>query len=347
MAKILQKNKSKTESPESSAPENNVGIARLFSILGLAGYVIFFFLGTVYVFNIIITGFVSAILLLLLFLVSNEFVRQKTKKRQYVNRKPEMVLAVFYLLLFLGSFVFAFHFIDISFARKDKLKIAGKQKLGKIKELESTYRRQVQIKTDNINTQVGTDSLAFFNNDKNRRQEPKENLKNLLGLDDDVFTGSNATIGERINREKTNLIRNTEANYKVVDKVFEKADKEYRKIKVVFDQWKSFDIRHEYNFHIDAVYAELYKKAKTQMPDFGHPDKITLTSIEIDSPVSTFKKADFAKKLGVSGGIALMYLLVLLPYILAKRPEPTHSGRIIRPENRKTSRDLGIKINKN
>ncbi len=168
----------------------------------------------------------------------------------------------------------------------------------------------------------------------------------MLGLDDDAFTGKDAAIGERINREKNNLISNTNANYKAVNANFEKADKEYQNIKVTFNQWKSFDIRHAYNFHIDAIYAEVYKKVKKQMPDFDYASKISLPGIEIDKPVNSFVKAGVDKKLGVFGSIALMHLLILLPYVLAKRPEPRHQGRIIRPEDRKVDKNLGIKVYK-
>lgn len=353
MAKISHKSKKPTPHKKTKTARNNegdanqFGIANVLSLLGLVGYVVFFLFGGIYVFNIYLASFVSLVLLVILFLLSKEFVRQKTKQREQTDFRQEMVLGAGYLVVFALSFLYTFHFIDVEFTRKSQLKIAGKRKIEKLSALEKAYFEEVQKKVDSIGTQVNTDSLAFFNRSRAQRAEPKVKLKELLGLDDDAFVGNDGPIAERIGKERRKIIDQMKANYNLVKPVFDKTKRDYGQSKRVFDGWQRFKIRYEYTAHLDTLYATMYQVAKKQMPDFNHPAKIDLPDIAISQPMRSFGQASIGKKLGILVGMLLIHLLILLPYFRAERPEPTQKGKIIRPEDRKGGGGLGIKINKN
>lgn len=313
-------------------------LSKILNIVGLLFAAIFTFMGLIYVTygNIWLSAFITIVVIIVLFFLSDRLLTLKIQQKKKQDITPETAIGIIYLIVFLVLLPFHFHFIDLDFNRKDVIKKAGLDKLDKLKVLKTKYEEAITDKKNQLNTLINTNFNNLKTADKNNRKLYADKLLETLGkgVDTEMLMSSPKEDGtaqaiEESKKRKEKTITQTyeqENLHKEYEAYYDKANK-------TFENWDRMKISYYYS-DIDNMYKTMYKSYKDKMPDFAYQEKIQSKDINITNPIDSVQSAGFGKLLIALVVLLILHLCILASYLIVERAEPT--DKLTRRTNRNT-----------
>ncbi len=324
-------------------------------ILGLIACMFLTFKGLVYVFNenIWMPVFLGILMPILLYGLSMALLFFKNKKpnpknSSLQNRLPEILLGIPYLVLFVISFIFIFHFYDIDVNRNKELKNAGIEKLNELKTLHNEYNNKTNKIIDSYKAKVVklTDDYIIAVSTRQSHDmiiEAKNTLNSNIydsvpnSINDVIYYNQfegkpdDTSMEEKI-REQIQSVMNKRAtvlkakydlgNMETGEKWTVYLDEFFQKSEDCFENWLlNFWNVSYYYYDIDNKYTELYERIMHKMPDFEHKANIESADMQLNSVKYSISHAS-AGSLGLVLIIVLgIHALIVLPYLTTTKPQ--------------------------
>jgi len=291
-------------------------ISKLFNALGALALTILTTIGLFYVFhgNLIIVGILFIVILVGIMLISKYLIDNKLKKRSGTksetmdtridNRKPEYILLSLYFLIGIVLFPFIYHFIDVDFARKNELRIAGITKVKSITDLKIAYNDVVQDSINKKIMQIESIEKAYFFNKNNA--STRNELLGFLNNNPSVLEDEDTKLKGEIKRIKHKVPVIFEENYGLGN-VETEINEYVEKASFVFEKWKMKDVS-KYFLEIDKKFDEYYIIMTNKIPGFSF-NKPKSEEFNVDSPLYSLLNGTISRIFLVF--IFVMFLMVL------------------------------------
>lgn len=325
-------------------------VPRIFYFIGLAFCTIFTFIGLIYVLhgNIPLSAFLSLLVLTALAILSSYLTYFKTKKGKKTNFLPEYILGGAYFLVFLISFPFIFHFIEVDFSRKDELIRAGTDRVNMITQLKAEYEMAIDQKvnsfSDSVKTYLSTYLLV------SGKAATRNILISLLGVNTVNFSDyeqrhNNSAAIEKLKADievaKESKITFIRAKYDLGN-VNTESQEYCDKVLPVFESWRFLKVSYYY-YDIGNMHQKVCNAAVNKMPDF-----LCTQMVPPDTDLENALKSVFNAsilKIGLFFLVALLInLCILAPYLASHRPD--NGPRLVDASEDEIRRHKGLDINK-
>lgn len=294
-------------------------VPTLFHFIGLVAMVIFVFIGLNYVLrgNLILTGFLS-LLAFVIPLLAVQYARVlKMRKLQNQNKTLELVLMSIFGVTALSVFPFIFHFVYIDFISKDDIKLAGKEKLEQLNEIQSQYDRALQDSIGYFENTARTKMNTYFLSSKSAKGDIKTWFDEQFGEGAIDFYSSETQVKNDVDEGLELHAEQFLLKYDL-GRVREEAKAYYREVEPVFDNWKFLKISYYY-YDIDRMVQKLTDAVVSKMPDWSmEPAKEK--SIQLGEFMSSLKRARMSVWLLNTAVFLVLVFCVSMPYMTAKRP---------------------------
>jgi len=317
---------------KNTSQEGQVGIIpTIFHLLGLIACTVLTFMGLAYTFggNIFVAGFGALIALVILWVLANRLVVEKTTERRKQDNSTEYVLLSAYGCLFLVLFPFDFLSMDVEISQKEGIIKSGNAKIAHTTDLIAKFKAFVKDSTERlrVNVESNTDEMLrvakpnkgyYLNKVKENLGEIKIDLSTHEASPDDkdikdgIKKSINVSADLKITDIKASLYKN---NLLQAFDEFEKESKPYAE--KVFADWNHLRVGQEYAM-LDERYKKLSGHIKSNNNKFQHPP-IPVNKIEMNNPLNNLSQATASSLLLIVGLLVIIHLCLLATYIAVPR----------------------------
>ena len=302
--------------------DNRNALTDALSWLGTAGLAYAVFMGMIYAYGNLWVAIVGALVIFLLATGLRMYlVVLKKRKDSYKNKMPENIILGIVTVVFLISFVFILHYLDIDFSRKAEIKNKGRAKLAHVSNMVESSISFAENKVDSFGILIDQRLENYLNNNYNDAGK-----WNALVA---TFSDGDQRIKPSLEGETYyyNSRRNTiegplRARVKAAKEFEAEVKRELYSVGFLKDQNDAYIKNNRpVIFDVDKHYARLYNTARSKMSDFTYPDPAA-ENLYLDDPLYALKNFNSKSILFalVAGG--LLFFLILSDYLFFKRYVP-------------------------
>jgi len=293
----------------------NKSVFKIFHIVGIVIVSLFTAIGLLYVLreNIFLTA-ILAIIPATVYAFVVPILEKKKQEKNAVTR--EIIFGSLYGIVAIVAFFMFFHGINIEFIRKDAIRKAAYDKLEKTDQLFTDYEIEVIKRLDAFETQAQTLYSGFK---LVTTTQKKQNLENLLGVGVLNFNKPKIDLDKQVEKA-------IEAKHVVMKSGWDLSNAKSEWVrhrmekKAIFDIWNRMNISFHY-YDIDNRYKDAYAAALVKMPDFKYSPTLAGEDIALDKPIAAMRLSSIVSILLLLLFYAFAQVLILLPYVMVKRPE--------------------------
>lgn len=323
-------------------------VPTIFSYLGMVACTLFTFMGVTYIFrgNIFVGGFVALLCLIILWVLANRLLTEKTTARRKPDNTTEYVLLGAYFVVFVVLFPFDFHFMEVEISQKENIIKAGMAKVNHVKDLIEKYNQFVKDSTERIRKNVEINTEELFRVANSNKKGFADNIRKTLGNKEEDFSsylgnpndkGAQEDLAKKLKKTTDLKIKQIQEACKKgnLDQVFKDSDEYRAGVESVFVGWNRLRIGQEY-VSIDEHYASLLKHIQSNVSIFKHAPLVS-SKVSMDDVSKSLSNATANSFLLITLILVLAHCCLLAPYLVTQRAD---GGTGLKRKTRQIKDDL-------